>query len=123
MAGEQTSEPVSAAVEAGPQVARRQRSGVGSVAPIRCQQGHFLTMSIHKQASQQRHGVLGGMKNRPRAGFTKEEATVENGGAHLLIKTPIKISLSLARPLFSHTHADASAEVGRLQAAQACLGC
>lgn len=68
----------------------------------------------------------GGMKNRPWVGFTtqpaKEEATAEAGCAHLLIKTPIKISLWLV--LFFLTHiADASTEVHWLQAAEACLGC
>lgn len=58
MVEEQTSEPVSAAEEVGPQVARR-HAWVGALAVVRCQQWHFLTMAIHKQASQQRCSVLG----------------------------------------------------------------
>lgn len=57
MAGEQTSDPVSAAEEVGPQVARR-RAWIGERALIRCQQWYFLTMALHKQASEQRWSVL-----------------------------------------------------------------
>ena len=110
MVGEQTSEPVSGAEEVGPQVARR-HAWVGALALVRCQQWHFLTMAIHKQASQQRCSVPGGMKNRPWVGFySKGGGDVWDTHAlnmtqtHFLINALIKISFCLILFLLSHTH-------------------
>ena len=110
MVGEQTSQPVSGAEEVGPQVARR-HAWVGALALVRCQQWHFLTMAIHKQASQQRCSVPGGMKNRPWVGFySKGGGDVWDTHAlnmtqtHFLINALIKISFCLILFLLSHTH-------------------
>lgn len=102
----QTNQLVSAGEEAGPQVARRGHTWVGSRALIRCQQWHFLTMSIHKQASQQRCSVLGEWKKGPRrilqCSRQREEATY--GCAHTPSHKDTHKDPFLSQSLSSHLY-------------------
>lgn len=142
MVGEQTREPVSTAEEAGMQVARR-HAWVGALALVKCQQSHFLTVAIHKQASQQPCSDLGEWRIGLGADFTAH--TTKGGGdvregsyvntcikheTHSLSHKHANKDLFLSRSLSSHTcahlHWSSSVAQGRqgsTRANKACLGC
>lgn len=135
LAREQTSGPVSAAEEVGLQVARRQHTWVGSLALIRCQQWHFLTMSLHKHASQQRWSVLREWRTGLRVDFTTQpaEEVATYGCAHTRAHTPshkhTHKDLFLAHLLCCFTQMQTPpwrlicCRLGSKEAAEASLGC
>lgn len=125
MAGEQTSELVSAAEEAGPQVARR-HAWVGALALVRCQRWHFLTMAIHKQESQQRASVPREWRTGPGWVLQHTQAKEEDMYGSVCIKHDTLAHKHTNKDLFllTHTHTSTEAHLllraGSTEASEAC---